>query len=140
MSDSDETEIAEFLGKKGAVGILSQIDRDDSNTSGELSDSVRVSGTTYSKRIDEALELDLLERVPKKPEDHGNVNRYQLTRRGKALRAELNSRGVLDTHQAVLDAIQDLEDEQEKLAEWATDADIADPDWPHMDSIPDDMR
>jgi DNA-binding MarR family transcriptional regulator len=140
MSDSDENGIAGFLGKKGAVGILSQIDRDDSNTSGELSDAVRVSGTTYSKRVDEALALDLLERVPKKPDDHGNVNRYQLTRRGKALRAELKSRGVLDTHQAVLDAIQELEDEQEELAEWAADADIADPDWPYMDSIPDDMR
>jgi hypothetical protein len=47
---------------------------------------------------------------------------------------------VLDTHQAVLDAIQDLEEEKEELTEWASDADIADPDWPHMDSIPDDMR
>ena len=140
MSDSDEKELDEFLGEKGAVGILSQIDRDDSNTSGELSDAVRVSGTTYSKRVDEALALDLLEGVPKKPEDHGNAKRYQLTRRGKSLRAELNSRGVLDTHQAVLDAIQDLEEEKEELTEWASDADIADPDWPYMDSIPDDMR
>lgn len=71
MSDSDEYEIDEFLREKGAVGILSQIDRDDSNTSGELSDAVRVSGTTYSKHVDEALTLDLFERVPKKPEDHG---------------------------------------------------------------------
>ena len=140
MSDSDEYEIDEFLGEKGAVGILSQIDRDDSNTSGELSDAVRVSGTTYSKRVDEAVALDLFERVPKKPEDHGNAKRYQLTRRGKSLRAELNSRGVLDTHQAVLDAIQDLEEEKEELTEWASDADIADPDWPYMDSIPGDMR
>lgn len=68
------------------------------------------------------------------------MNRYQLTRRGKSLRAELNSRGVLDTHQAVLDAIQELEEEKEELTEWASDADIADPDWPHMDSIHDDMR
>jgi DNA-binding MarR family transcriptional regulator len=140
MTDSDENEISNFLEEKGAVGLLSQIDRDDSNTSGELSDALRVSPGTFSKRVDEAVEIDLLQMVPQKPEDHGNARRYKLTRRGKSLRAELNSRGTIDTHQAVLDAIQDLEDEQEELAEWASDADIADPDWPYMDSIPDDMR
>jgi DNA-binding HxlR family transcriptional regulator len=140
MSNGHKDGIPGFVEEKGAIGILSQIDRDDSNTSGELSDSVRVSETTFSKRVGEALGEDLLERVPQKPEDHGNVHRYQLTRRGKALRAELRSRGVLETHQAVLDAIQELEDDQDELAEWAADADITDPDWPHMDSIPDDMR
>lgn len=140
MTDSDENTIAKFVQKKGAIGVLSQIDYDDSNTSGELSGALRVSEGTFSSRVDEAIELDLLQEVPQKPEDHGNVNRYKLTRRGEALWGELNSRGTIDTHQAVLDAIEVLEDEQEELAEWASDADIADPDWPYMDSIPDDMR
>lgn len=132
MSDSDEYNISEFLEQKGAIGILCQIDWDDSNTYGELEAAVVATSSPVSDRIQTAVnELDLLEQLPAKPEDHGHVKRYALTRRGKQLRAEMEARGVVDVYQEYFAAAKKLETEEDDLAEWVVDADITDPDWPY---------
>lgn len=131
MSDSDEYDIEDFLDQKGAIGILSQIEYNDSNTFGELNNATTASHTNISSVLEHGVKIDLLERVPQKPDDHGHTKRYELTRRGKKLRAELNSRGTVDVYQTYHSAVQDLEDHEEELIEWVDDADITDPDWPY---------
>lgn len=77
--------IADFLRKKGGVGLFVIIDKEDGNTYTELANDIHVTRNTLTSRLQDAQELHLIKET-RKPSDHGNTKRYQLTKRGERVR------------------------------------------------------
>lgn len=130
MGDSDDYDIAGFLQRDGAIGLLTRLDTKEGKLVGEIEAEVHVSHTTFQERKDEALNLDLIERVLS-PDDHGNAKRYQLTRRGKTVLTEMKRKGVTDDYREFFDCYELLEEGKDELADWVQDEQITDPDWPY---------
>lgn len=128
----DPSDIPSFLTREGGVALLTQIDYNEGMLFSELQEQVHVSQTTLSKRKDEALQMKLLTREPR-PDDHGNAERYKLTRRGKKLRSELNDRDIPDSYRKFFDHYVELGERRDEVAEWVDETVIVDPDWPYDD-------
>jgi len=73
-------EIDEFLRKKGAVEVLVEIGF-GSATYQDINDAVLASSSTVSNRLNEAVEIGLIE-VTYRPTDYGTQKRYSLTDSG----------------------------------------------------------
>jgi DNA-binding MarR family transcriptional regulator len=135
MSDPDEIGLTSYLQRKGAIGILVQIDPQEGTLFGELADQVDVSQTTLSGLLDDGigdngeLPVALFEEI-RKLSDHGNANRYTLTPRGKKLREKLIELNMDEHYEAFLNAKRDLEQGQDEIIEQVRDTVIVDPSWP----------
>lgn len=101
-------ELAEFLfGKKGALSIFLQIDKEDGNTRSELYDISQVSDDTAQKRVETATDLGLLDR-DFRAGDHGNTKRTYLTEEGKEIRDLLTEYGIEEDFEHCLEAQKQL--------------------------------
>lgn len=123
MSDEvGAAEIADFLSKNGAMGVLLMIDKEDGTKHTDFKHNLHVSRATVTKRLNNADELDLME-VSRLPDDHGNVKRYALTELGRVLRVALESKGLVEIYQQYVELEQVLEDANEEMVEWVKDTD-----------------
>lgn len=103
-------ELAEFLfGKKGALAIFLQIDKEEGNTRSELYEMAQVSNDTAQKRVEKAEDLDLLDRNHNVG-DHGNAKRTYLTEEGKEIRDILIEYGIDEDFTHCLEAQKQLND------------------------------
>lgn len=137
MSD-DELGVSAFLKKKGTIGIFARLDSDEGMLYKDLVKLVHVSTSTVSERLEEGRKKDFFKEV-RRPEDHGNARRKQLTDRGERLREEMESIGLIDTYEQYFQTIQQIDTEKEELFEWLQKSEITDPMW-EPPSIPDLLR
>jgi DNA-binding MarR family transcriptional regulator len=127
MSD-DQLGVSAFLEKKGAIGIFVRLNSDEGILSKDLVKVVDVTTSTLSKRLEEGRKRDLFMQV-RKPEDHGNARRNQLTERGERLREEMESVGLVDTYEQYFQTVQQINTEKEELLEWVHESSITKPTW-----------
>lgn len=123
MSDKIGTvDIADFLSKNGAMGVLLIIDKEKGTLHSEFKNNLHVSRATVTNRLETANELDLIE-VSRLPDDHGNSKRYVLTEMGRVLRVALESKGLVETYQQYVELEQALERANGEMIEWVHDTD-----------------
>jgi|AntRauTorcE11898_2_1112593.scaffolds.fasta_scaffold03465_2 DNA-binding HxlR family transcriptional regulator len=108
MMDNVSKEIAEFLRRKGGVGLVVSIDKKSGSTFTELVSKVHVSRNTLSTRFDEAVEIQLIREVAH-PSDHGNAVRYALTKRGKQVHTVLDDYRMASAYSDLLRARKNIE-------------------------------
>lgn len=126
---ADDKDIAGFLQRKGAVGVLVRLDATDGMLNGELEDQVHVTSSTLSNRLTEGVSEDLLTQT-RHPDDHGNAKRYQLTKRGQKVRNKLESQGIDELYDQFFEIHQQLNEETEVVLEWLAESQITRSDWP----------
>lgn len=105
--DDVKEEIAQFLHRKGGVGLIILIDKEEGSIFSELASEVHVSRNTLSTRFDEAVELQLIRKITH-PSDHGNAVRYALTKRGRRVRLRLDEYGMQSAYSDLLHACENL--------------------------------
>lgn len=138
MRDSDK-DIAGFIRREGAVGVLARLDATEGKLNGELEDIVHVSHTTLSERLAEGLDADLVE-LTRLPEDHGNAKRYRLTHRGKRVQERMQNLKMERTYERFFEANRQLDALTDELIDWVEDSHITDSDWPpRREPDPDDF-
>lgn len=127
MSD-DELGVSAFLNKKGTVGIFVRLGSDEGMLTTRLTKAVHISSSTVSDRLIEGRKKDFF-KIVRKPEDHGNATRNQLTDRGERLRKEIESVGLVDAYEQYFQSIQQLDTGEEELLDWVQESEITDPMW-----------
>jgi DNA-binding HxlR family transcriptional regulator len=139
MSDDSELDMQSYLSREGAIGVLVRLDVDGGLINKELENLVHVSPTTLASRLKEGIELDLLT-VTIDPDDHGNAQRYQLTKRGEELLIQLASRGMDTQYEQFFEAHQQLTEKTAEVQDWLATSNLTDPRWPpdreHEDTPP----
>lgn len=106
MNDVKE-EIAQFLRRKGGVGLIISIDKEEGSIFSELVSKVHVSRNTLSTRFDEAVEIQLIREITD-PSDHGNAVRYALTKRGRRVRFWLDEYEMQSAYSDLLRARENI--------------------------------
>lgn len=134
MSD-DRLGVSVFLERKGAIGIFVRLDSDEGMLSKDLVNVVDVTTSTLSKRLKEGRKKDFFVQV-RRPDDHGNARRNQLTERGERLREEMESVGLIDTYEQYFRSIQQIDTEKEELLEWVDESSITKPTWSTTEPFP----
>jgi hypothetical protein len=131
MDDEARLPVAEFLQRKGAVGVLAQIDPGEGTPVGELVRSVHISRNTVQKRIGDGEDLDLFERGYKRGVDHGNTRRVKYTDRGQYLREQLEKLRLVEAYQALFEASETVSSRTGVLQEGIWETAIEDKHWPY---------
>lgn len=115
----DRQEIAEFLAKKGSIELLIAVS-DKGIQYSELEDMLNVSNSTVYLRIEQAVEIGLIEH-DRRPSEDGLQEVYTLTPTGKTVRYEISNLN-LDQVFWKLQARQDQFDElSEAVRNWVAD-------------------
>jgi len=107
--DDVKEEIAQFLRRKGGVGLIISINKENGSIFSELVSKVHVSRNTLSSRFDEAVEIQLIREITH-PSDHGNAVRYALTKRGRRVRVRLDEYGMKSAYSDLLQARENIEE------------------------------
>jgi len=132
-----ELDIAAFFDQKGAIGFLVQLDKEEGSSFGDLREKVHVSHTTLSNLKDDALELDLVTEG-RKPDDHGNTRRYELTKRGEVIRKELEKYNIHEHYRDFLHAHRAMKEGKEEIKEWLEDSVVTYHSYPPERDHPDE--
>lgn len=122
-------DIASYLDREGAIGVLIRLDTEDGLLNGEIEEQVHTSHTTLSKRLDEAQRLDLIAET-RLAGDHGNSKRYVLTDRGEAVVGKLRELGLDDAYERLFEATQTLNSGKEEMQEWLEGSPVTLPEYP----------
>ena len=117
MMDDVKEEIAQFLRRKGGIGLMTSIDKEEGSIFSELVSKVHVSRNTLSTRFDEAVEIQLIRKITH-PSDHGNAVRYALTKRGRRVRVQLDNFGMKSVYSDLLCARKGMEEGIEYFEEF----------------------
>ena len=91
-------DLANFLDRKGAIGILLVIDEKEGTIHSNFKQQLHISRATTSNLLREAESLDLVE-LSRHADDHANAKRYVLTEMGRVLRVALESMGLSEKYQ-----------------------------------------
>lgn len=103
-----------FLRKEGALGLIIWLHPRAGKLFGELESDLNVSQTTLSRRLDDAMELNLITRTWQSA-DHGNAKRYRLTRFGKLLLLSLESSELDERYREYHRAQREIEEKINSL-------------------------
>jgi DNA-binding PadR family transcriptional regulator len=102
-------ELVDFLlNKDGGLGIILTVDEEIGNTHTEFENQVSASKVTISNRLQEAVELGLLE-YTRLADDHGNAKRYTLTEEGERLRHNLGYFDLEPKYKKMVELQQEVE-------------------------------
>lgn len=107
--DDIKEEIAQFLRRKGGIGLMVSIDKEKGSIFSDLVSKVHVSRNTLSTRFEEAVEIQLIRKITH-PSDHGNAVRYALTKRGRRVRLQLADYGMKSVYSDLLCARKGIEE------------------------------
>lgn len=109
----------EFLQSKGGVGLLTVL-QNRGKTYSEIEPNVLITSSTISTRLDDALDLGLIEITPARR--HGRtLNEYHLTDFGEAVVRELAMRGIVSNYRDMRTHHQSMEEKTEEFSEWFRD-------------------
>lgn len=112
----DESDLLEFLDKRGAVEILATVDMDGVRF-GHLDESLGISHDTISKYLQMAEDLDLVE--PKHIRgERGVTHEYVLTRFGARIHRELKMMGAVDDFRLLQMYRRRVPEYEEKIKQW----------------------
>lgn len=115
-----QNEIAAFLTRTGAIGVLREVDRKDGSRFTDFDEALDVSSSTLTNRLEEAYELDLLERTLEST-DYGTSKRYKLTGAGRKVRTQMEYRSIARTYDKIRTLEEQLDESVEELCEWVTE-------------------
>lgn len=120
MDDEPDVEaVADFLERKGAIGLLST-----ANRSGRrfryLEEHVDVSTATLSKRLKEAEQIGLV-KLHAKRIDNRVRNVYYLSPLGEALHYEMHQAGIVQLYRDIQQKKNKLNEQKQNLIEWSSD-------------------
>jgi DNA-binding HxlR family transcriptional regulator len=116
-SELPQSEIAEFFERKGSVHIIELLGTTGSTWS-EIEADVDISPATLSKRIGEAEELGLIERVVNE-NDTPSPTKYTLTHTlGTPVWQQMNQIKLGRTARALRNIRQDFEENKQELVDW----------------------
>lgn len=111
MTDHEkELPVPEFFENDQAIGLIALINREHGNIKAELADKVDLSDKVLKHRLDDAIAAELIEETRIRPGDHPRSDRYQLTKRGKAVQSLLRGMGLEDVQREYLDRKNELGD------------------------------
>lgn len=118
--EEHQEEIAEFLSRTGAIGLLREVQRMDGSRFTDLDDALDVSSSTLSNRLEEACDLDLLEPTLEST-DYGTNTRYKLTGAGRKVRNQMEHRGIVRTYDKIQTLEEQIDESIEDLRKWVTE-------------------
>jgi len=121
--EEHQEEIAAFLARTGAIGLLREVHPMEGSRFTDLDDALDVSSSTLSKRLEEACELDLLE-PSLESTDYGTNTQYKLTGSGRRIRNVMEHRGIIRTYDKIRTLEEQFEESVEELREWITTPDF----------------
>lgn len=90
-------EVCAFFEQTGAVALFCEIHWADGNRFTELAEAMGVSTSTVSRRLEEAVDLQIL-KVTLESTDYGTNKLYKLTKAGTHIRQILEQTGVKDAY------------------------------------------
>lgn len=108
--------LAEFLSRKGAVGLLVVLVERGKSYS-EIESEIDATTDTVSKRRDEALELGLIELKPAKRETR-TLKEHHLTEFGERITEKLSREGVVTNYMAMRTHQTKVEDGKDAVIDW----------------------
>lgn len=114
MAIPDSEEVGAFLERAGGVAVLANIDIENGSIFREINDAVHISQTTLSDRLDEAVDLKLLERTLL-ADDHANSKRYVYSEVGEFYREEMVRIGLFEAYERFDEARRQIEDGIEEM-------------------------
>lgn len=108
--------IDEFLGLKGAVEILCEIEPDGTHFT-ELDEWIPASHDTIDNRLDEGEKLGLFEREPVAGQP-GSSHKWVLSPVGARMQQELERRGAIEAYRVYRDATHRFEEKEDEFKAW----------------------
>jgi len=109
----------DFITSTAGPDIVLAVQPDETVTHGDLQKRLGPAKKTVSNRISEALDLGLITVAgTRKPDDHGNVKRYELTPDGKRVKRALESMDYLSKKQQLLKAEREIDEILDSIYEW----------------------
>lgn len=127
MSDESEQEreeleehkqaISAFLDRKGAVSVLCTVHIVQGSRFTDLNDELSISSSTLAKRLEEAFDLDLLERDFEST-SYGANRLYQLTGAGEMVREQLRRTGVERLHERIQELEEQFDAQVNQVQQW----------------------
>jgi DNA-binding MarR family transcriptional regulator len=116
-SELPQTEIAEFFERKGSVHIIELVGM-TGNTWSEIADEVEISPATLSKRIGEAEDVGLIERVVNE-NDSRSPTKYTLTGTlGASVWQQMDKIKLGMTARALRNTRREFEENKQELVDW----------------------
>ena len=110
-------EIAEFLSKKGAIGLLKVLGRENGLIVEDIHSELNTSRQPVTERIHEARQLNIIQ-PHYLPDDHGNADRYVLTGRGQKLYVKCLEQNVFDSYERFKAAEADYNERRSEIIDW----------------------
>jgi len=108
--------LEEFLQSKGGVGLLSVL-QERGKTYSEIEPEVDMTSSTISQRLDDALELGLIEMKPAKHEGR-TLTEYHLTGFGEDVAREMGMRGMVSNYRDMRTHQRALERQTDEFLDW----------------------
>ena len=106
-----------FLGKKGAVELLCEVDQWEGSRFTDLKSMVPVSSSTLSKRLEEAVDCKILE-IDIASSEYGTQKRYVFTTPGKQIRNKMQTQGLIRVYHEYQAYQKELKAQKGTLEEW----------------------
>ncbi|MDG5821815.1 MULTISPECIES: winged helix-turn-helix transcriptional regulator [Natronococcus] len=113
--------VAEFLGRKGAIGLLCEIHPEGSQYT-ELANELEISRTTVSNRLQEGEAEGLFER--ERIEGRGTTHAYVFTEAGAELRLRLDHAGITEKHRTIKRLQRKFHDQVADLVKWVGENEV----------------
>jgi len=117
---SETDSLNSFFERKGAVELICVLEVQDGKRHKELLDAVNVSAPTLSQRLEESMELNLIERMPTSTEEEEPTPisaEYQLTTFGQVMYNWMNDIGVPQTYETLLEIQRRYTEQRDEFIE-----------------------
>jgi len=117
-------ETMEFFSKKGSIGIIVQLDRENGDIQKELTEKVHIVEDTVSKRLDTATKLGLI-RESRASGDHGNADRFYFNDPGLFYRELLEMYNIHVYYRQFLESKGRLDTQPDQMFMWVNEFNTA---------------
>jgi DNA-binding PadR family transcriptional regulator len=107
--EDDETTLQSFFEKEAAFGLIVQMDPDQGNIKAELIDELVYSERSLGDLLSDAQDVGVIVEAQMRPGDHPRSTRYELTPKGKEIRAWLERLDINELYQQYLEAWKPLD-------------------------------
>jgi DNA-binding HxlR family transcriptional regulator len=126
MGSIDES--VEFLSKKGSGQLFTILDYREPTSFGEIREQILISESTLSSRLKEGRELGLFQnlQIPS-DEEHGNVDPYVLTDKGKLVEEVFRMTGVTEHYTTILETRSLIDQKEEIIRDFLRRQEIRNP-------------
>jgi len=112
MSDpNEELPVTDVFDDWHAIGLIARLDREHGNIKAEIEEKVDLTGKPLKTLLDNAIDADLIEEAQMRAGDHPRSDRYQLTKRGKAIQWWLRLRGLDEVQRKYIARKNELQEE-----------------------------